>query len=262
MISIINKVLDIIKSITAKDLLYIIIICFLGWCIYSSHIKYSNMEDRYENNVNAFNDTISYYQSKTGELIAVKTAFECDIKDLEKINESLHSEIKDLKIKNDVLAGMNVSGKVEIPEVDTVYYVKYDTIYNGFKHDFNFNNEWRKLEGVVTYVPDSLRLNITKDEMYFDYTLAVDDKNQVYIKSSNPYVKYNDFTGFVIPSPKKPNFEWNIYANLEYNFNVNKVTPNVGTELMYKGISGFYEFDIINKHHLIGVGYRFKILNF
>lgn len=260
MIAIINKVLDIIKSITAKDLLYILIICLLGWWLYSSRVEYNNMQDKYENNVKAFTDTVSYYESKTGELIAVKAAFECDIKELEKLNESLHSEIKDLKIKNDVLSGMHVSGKVENPSVDTVFIVKQDSISNGFNHNFNFNNEWRTLEGIVSYIPDSLQLNITKDETYFDYTFAVDDKNNVYIKSSNPYIKYNEFTGFVIPKQKERKFEWNIYGEFQYNFSVNQAVPILGTEANYKGIGGFYEFDIVNKHHIIGVGYKFTLL--
>ena len=61
MISIISKVLDIITSITAKDLLYMLIIGLLGWMIYTQHISYNTIQDRYEHNVKAFTDTVSYY---------------------------------------------------------------------------------------------------------------------------------------------------------------------------------------------------------
>ena len=267
MLSFISNVLGIIKTIlnrlTAKDVLYILIIIGLCWLLWINYSNMNKLEDQYKNNVEALKDTVSYYKSKTGELVATKTAFECDIKELEKLNESLHAEIKDLKIKNDVLLGMHVSGKVENPSVDTVFIVKQDSIYKGFKHNFNFNNDWRTLEGYVAYIPDSLGVNITKDEIYFDYTLALDEKNNIYIKSSNPYVKYNEFTGFVIPEKPKPKkFELAIYANLEYKFKLNKLAPIIGTELNYKGFGGFYEFVPTNSEHIIGIGYKFKILNF
>ena len=265
--SFIRKVSSITKTIlnklTAKDVLYILIIIGLGWLLWTNHSNINKLEDQYKNNVKAFTDTVSYYKSKTGELVAYKTAFECDIKELEKLNESLHAEIKDLKIKNDILSGMHVSGKGENPLVDTVFIVRKDSIYNGFKHNFNFNNEWRTLEGYVSYIPDSLGVNITKDETYFDYTLVLDENNNIYIKSSNPYIKYNEFTGFIIPEkPKMKKFAWTIYSNLEYNFKVNKLKPIIGTELNYKGFGGFYEFVPTNSEHIIGIGYKFKILNF
>lgn len=267
MLSFISNVLGIIKTIlnklTAKDVLYILIIIGLGWLLWTNHSNMNKLEEQYKNNVEAFTDTVSYYKSKTGELVASKTAFECDIKELEKLNESLHAEIKDLKIKNDVLSGMHVSGKVENPSVDTVFIVNQDSISNGFKHNFNFNNDWRTLEGYVAYIPDSLGVNITKDETYFDYTLAIDENNNIYIKSSNPYIKYNEFTGFVIPEkPKLKKFEWGIYANLEYNFKVNKIAPIIGTELVYKGFTGFYEFVPTNSEHIFGIGYKFNIVKF
>lgn len=262
MISIISKVLDIITSITAKDLLYMLIIGLLGWMIYTQHISYNTIQDRYEHNVKAFTDTVSYYKSEAEHLIAVKSAFECDIKELEKLNTTLHDEIKDLKSKNKILTGMYVNGKIENPSVDTVYIVNHDTIQNGFNRNFNFNNKWRTLEGIVSYVPDSLKVNILKDEINFDYTVAVDDENKLYIKSSNPYIKYNSFTGYTVTSCKKNPFEWNIYGEFQYNFNLNNASPILGTEVSYKGINGFYEFDIINRHHIIGLGYKHTIFNF
>ena len=238
MISFINKILTALSKLTAKDILYIIIIIILGWCLWSQWKNNREDEARYETNITAFTDSVSYYKSKCGDLVATKTLFECNIKELEKLNEDLYSEIKDLKIKNEVLAGATISGKVENPSNDTVFIVKNDTIHNGFHHNFNFNNEWRILEGNVAYVPDSLKVNITKDIINFDYTFAIDDKNKLYIKSNNPYVHFDEFTGYTLPKEKKTHFS---------------IGPSVtaGYGLINQ------KFDIV-----IGVSAQWKIFNF
>lgn len=265
MLSIISNVLGIIKTLinklTAKDLLYFIIIGALGWLLWTSHCNKEALKERYENNIEAFTDSVSYYKSKNGDLVAMKTAFETNIKELESLNESLHTEIKDLKTKNDVLSGMHFNGSIENSSKDTVFIVDTDTIYNGFKHNFNFNNDWRDLEGYVHYIPDSLKVNITKDVTRFDYTVAIDEDNKIYIKSKNPYVKFDEFSGFTVPKPKDK-VELSIYAEGNYGFKSKQLTPLVGLDVSYKRFYGLYEYDIINNNHILGIGYKWNILKF
>ena len=54
----------------------------------------------------------------------------------------------------------------------------------------------------------------------------------------------------------------NIYGEYKYNFNTNKHTPILGTEAIYKGISTFYEYDIVNKHNIMGIGYKLSLLKY
>lgn len=198
----IKSILNLLNKITLKDIIYFIIIIGLVLML-SNSVKQSNINEKiYENNIIALNDTVSLYKTKTGELVATKTAFECDIKELKKINETLYTEIKELKSKNDIISGIHLNGEITNPNNDTVYIVKYDTIQNGFNHNFNFNNKWRDLEGTIYYNNDSVNLHINKDLVRFDYTIALDDKNKIYINSDNPYVKYNDISGFTIPKEK------------------------------------------------------------
>lgn len=234
MLAIIDKILTWISKLTAKDILYILIICVLGWIIYSQYNSSQNIKDEYNTNIVAYTDSISYYKTKNDDLVAQKGIFECEFKDMKKLNDSLYNEIKDLKIKNDVLVGMQVSGKVEYLPGDTVYIVKQDTISNGFKHNFNFNNQWRKLEGNVLYIPDSLKVNITKDEMLFDYTVAIDEENKLYIKSSNPYIKYNDFTGFTVPKQKKTHFSIGPSVTAGYGLINQKFDIMIGVSAQWK----------------------------
>lgn len=265
MLSIIGNVLGLLKTflekITAKDILYFLIICLLGWLLWTSYTSKEALKERYENNIEAFTDSVSYYKSKTGDMVAMKTAFETNIKELENLNESLYTEIKDLKAKNDVLSGMHFNGSIENSSKDTVFIVNTDTIYNGFKHNFNFNDEWRDLEGYVHYIPDSLKVNVTKDITRFDYTVAIDEDNKIYIKSKNPYVKFDEFTGFTIPKPKDK-VEFSIYGEAQYQFKYKQVTPIVGLDISYKRVYGLYEYDIINNNHIVGIGYKWKFLDF
>jgi hypothetical protein len=225
------------------------------------HCDKNELNDRYKNNIKAFTDSVSYYKSKTGDMVAMKTAFETNIKELENLNESLYAEIKDLKTKNDVSSGVHFNGSIENSSKDTVFLVKQDTIYKGFKHNFNFNDEWRDLEGYIDYAPDSLKVNVTKDVTRFDYTVAIDEDNKIYIKSKNPYVKFDEFTGFTIPKPKDK-FILSIFGELKYDFKNTKVLPIIGLDGSYKQFNGFYEYDIINNNHFIGAGYKFNLVKF
>lgn len=196
------RVLDFIKQITFKDIVYIIIIITLSYFLYSVSVNSVKEEQQYSNNITALNDTISLYKTKNGDLIASKTIFECNIKDLEHLNDSLHEEIKKLKSKNEILSGVYLNGTIENPKNDTIYVVKHDTIHNGFNYPFSFNNNWRDLEGNIVYKKDSLYLSLNKDIVKFDYTVGIDDKNKIYINSNNPYVKYNNISGFTVPTYK------------------------------------------------------------
>lgn len=265
MLSIINNFLEIIKTllnkITAKDVLYFLIICCLTLFLLNTKSNKEMLKERYENNIEVYNDSINYYKSKLGDVVAEKKVFESNIKELKNLNESLYNEIKDLKSKNDILSGMHFNGSIENQLKDTVFIVETDTLYKGFNHKFNFNDEWRDLEGYVQYIPDSLKLNITKDITRFDYTVALDKDNNLYIKSKNPYIKYNEFTGFTLPK-EKDKFNLSLYGELEYDFNSQKLLPYVGANIDYKYYTGGYKFEPINKNHFINIGIKYSILKF
>ena len=130
------KLVDFIKSITLKDLIFVGIIVILFGCLCFSMNKCSTVNDRYENNIKALTDTISYYESKTGSLIATKTAYESDIKELKLVNDDLYQEIADMKIKlKNISSAANIKGEIIYEPGDTVYIVKSDTIYKGFENE-------------------------------------------------------------------------------------------------------------------------------
>lgn len=220
-------------SITMKDIVYVLIIALLIGALSISVDRCSRANHEYKNNIEALNDTIHYYKAKNGNLVATKLAFESDIKTLKLLNEELYDEINNLKAKSDVTSATHFEGVIEYEVHDTTYIVQHDTIQNGFTKDFAFNNDFRKLEGNVNYYNDTVGVKINKDEMYFDYTVAMDKKNNIYIESDNPYVKYNKITGFQVPKQRRK--RWNLGPSVNFGYDPinNKPAFTLGASLTY-----------------------------
>ena len=185
--------------------IYILIICLLVGFLSISVNRCTNTTEEYKHNIEALNDTIKYYQDKNGNLVATKLAFESDIKTLKLLNKDLYDQIDSMKLNPKVITQIiTIGGEIEIPEKDTTFVVNTDTISKGFYKEFNFNNKYRILEGNVNYDGNqNLGVHITKDIMNFDYTIAMDKDARIYVKSTNPYIKYNEISGFTVPKQKQ-----------------------------------------------------------
>ena len=224
-----NKLINWIKTIKIRDIVFVCIIILLFLFLTNLCGRYSDLERRYDNNITALTDTISYYESKNGSLIATKTAYESDIKELKHVNNKLYQEIADFKIKlKNVSSGVNFGGEIVYLPGDTCYLVKQDTIYAGFTKEFNFSNDWRKLSGDIKYKPDSLSLTFKEDKVLFDYTIVMDKNNKIYIKSKNPYVSYNEMTGFTVPKQRPKRWGLSLYGGYGFDVINKKFNPNLG----------------------------------
>lgn len=213
------------------------VLCFVLMCV--SIKSCINAERMAYNNIEALTDTIHYYKSKNGDLVASKTILQGDISILKKVNDSLYNTIQDMKIKNPQQI-VYIETEVVNEKKDTAWIVQHDTISaeTNLRKDFAFNNDYRSLEGNVNYKDNLLGLNITKDEVYLDYTLAVKD-NKVYVTSSNPYVKYKDIQGITIPQDRYM-FSIGIGPSIGYGYNF--VTKDLGP---YLGISLNLNYNLI-----------------
>ena len=185
-------------------------------------------------NIIALNDTIKQYKTKNNELYVSKTLLLGDLNTLKLANDSLFNVLKSMNIK-DPTSVVYIGSHIDNGKKDTAWVIQpiyqHDTIMNNpdIQKQFAFNNEYRELEGNV-YVKDSvLGLNIDKDKVYFDYTLAIED-NKVYVKSNNPYVQYDKIQGLTLPSHKKS--WWGIVVGPSigygYDFNGKKFGPTIG----------------------------------
>ena len=169
---------------------------------YSIHTN-KQMEKTYEHNMRALSDTIHYYTGKNGVNVANKDIW------VGPINEAFEERFKELQEQLDNMKVRNADQVVYVEtevvnEVhDTTYIIDRNLEY--LKKEFSFTNNFRDLEGYMELNNNNLGLNITRDVVRADYTLAIKD-GRVYLSSDNPYVLYNEIQGVTIPKPKKPRF--------------------------------------------------------
>lgn len=234
-----DKILDWIKGFTLKDFTYLVIIGLLIGLLSTAVSTCSRTKKQSRNNIEALKDTIKYFKDKNGNLVATKLAFESDIKTLKLLNEDLYKEVENLKLKNSISNIVYVDGTIENEVHDTTFIVQHDTISNGFYRTFNFDNPpYRYLSGDITYKNDSLGLKIDKDVVAFDYTIAMDKDNHIYVKSNNPYVKYNEISGYTVPKPKRKRWSLGPSVNVGYGYNITGkqgagLNVSVGVSLNY-----------------------------
>ena len=216
-----------------KDILIYLAFVVISAMFLMSLKQCNDNKQRYENNIEALTDSVNYFKSKSDMLVAEKKVFELEnINELKKLNSSLYNEVNDLKNlvkKKNITNATQFSGVITNELHDTTYIVEYDTITRGFSHDFAFNDEWRELEGNVNYFNDSLSMGITKDITRFDYTVVTDKDNKVYIKSKNPYVQFDEFTGFTIPNKTNKQKHFGIGPEIGMGINTKgEFTPYIG----------------------------------
>ena len=190
-----------------------------------------NERDMLKESIEAIYDTIHYYKGKNDELVASKKLLQGDLDILKTVNKELYDKIESMKQKG-VDHVVYVESVIENPP-DTIYW-EIDNSEDSITKHFNFNDRWRVLEGYVSYTPNQLGLNITKDQVYFDYTLAIRD-NQVYITSENPYIRYNEITGLVIPQQLQKKKHWSVGPMIYGGFDVmnRKFGAGIGIGVTY-----------------------------
>ena len=219
-----------------KDIFQVLIMIILFvWALLSMQ-RCSTMKLNYEtvqNNIVALTDSIEYYECKTGELVAQKTMLTGEIKDLKESHSkelnALYNDLNSMKRKNAQLAAQ-IKGFIDNPVKDTVW--KYDTIKftQSLIQPFDFSDKWRTLSGNITLDDDTMRLNIKEDQVFFDYTIAIEN-GCIYIKSDNPYVKYDCITS--IQEQQKKSKHWNIgfQAGFGFQYGMLNKTIDVGPYL-------------------------------
>ena len=204
-----------------KDIFQVLLIVILFvWALISMQ-RCSVLKHNYEtaqNNIVALTDSIEYYECKTGELVAQKTMLVGEIKDLKESHSKelncLYDDLNSMKRKNAQMAAQ-LKGFIYNPVKDTIW--KYDTIKfeKSLIQPFDFSDKWRILSGNIILKDDTIGLNIKEDQVFFDYTIAIED-GCIYIKSDNPYVKY-DYVTAIQEQQKKPK-HWNIGFQAGFGF--------------------------------------------
>lgn len=178
-----------------------------------------------DNNITALTDSVHFYKSKSGDLVAEKTLLLGDMNTLKLANKELADQIEDMKLHNPQQV-VYVETEIINDVHDTVWVV--ESLDSIVKKDFNFDNEWRVLNGFVMLDDKDLSLSIENDKVLVNYTLAIKD-NKVYVMSDNPYVKYNEIQGITLPKTRK-NFSIGIGPAISYGWwpGMSKPSPFFG----------------------------------
>ena len=223
-----DKLVEFLKSVKTH-LIYATIIIVLLFTLSISVKSCQENKQLYNNNVTALIDSVSYYKAKNGELVTSKSLLEGDMSLLKKTNSELANELNSMKIKNPEQVVKIVTEYIKTPS-DTIWAI--DSTNVNITKQFNFTDDYRSLVGDVYLKNNMLGLNINKDEVYANYTLAIKD-NKAYITTNNPYIKISDIQGITIPTPKIKHFYLGPSINFGYDPIQNKPTFNVGVSIGY-----------------------------
>lgn len=223
-----DKLIEFLKSIKIH-LIYTAIIILLLFLLGVSVKSCQENKQSCNNNITALTDSISYYKSKNGELVASKTLLEGEFSLLEKTNSKLADELKSMKVTDPEQVVKIVTKYVQLPS-DTVWVV--DSTDINITKQFDFTDKYRSLAGNIYLKDDMLGLNINKDEVYANYTLAIKD-NKAYVTSDNPYIKISDIQGITLPTPKTKHFYLGPSINFGYDPIQKKPTFNIGVSVGY-----------------------------
>ena len=223
-----DKLIKFLKSVKTH-LIYVAIIIVLLFVLSISVRSCQEIKQLYNNNVTALIDSVSYYKAKNGELVTSKSLLEGDMSLLKKTNSELANELNSMKIKNPEQVVKIVTEYIKTPS-DTIWAI--DSTNVNITKQFNFTDDYRSLVGDVYLKNNMLGLNINKDEVYANYTLAIKD-NKAYITTNNPYIKISDIQGITIPTPKTKHFYLGPSINFGYDPIQNKPTLNIGVSIGY-----------------------------
>lgn len=223
-----DKLIELLKSVKTH-LIYVAIIIVLLFVLSISVRSCQENKQLYVDNVTALIDSVSYYKVKNGELVASKSLLEGDMSLLEKTNSELANELNSMKVKNPEQVVKIVTKYIKAPS-DTVWVI--DSTNVNITKQFDFTDDYRSLTGDVYLKNNMLGLNISKDEVYTNYTLAIKD-NKAYITTNNPYIKILDIQGITIPTPKIKHFYLGPSINFGYDPIQNKPSFNIGVSIGY-----------------------------
>lgn len=207
------------------------IIVFLLILLSFSVRQCNNYKHEYSINLCAMHDTIHTYKDRYNRLVATTLAYEANIKDLKLLNNDLYNEISALKSKP--VTATHITTTITHEVHDTTYIIKSSDMVQGITERFDYSNPYRTLAGTISYHPDTLEMKIDSDKVYVDFTVALDNKNNIHITSNNPYVKYNSISGFILPKQKKKRFSVGPYIGYGIDISNGKPNPQVGIGLSY-----------------------------
>ena len=231
------------KDVERKTLILLIVEAVLFAAVLFGYISSANEKETiYEQNLTAAHDTIEVYRMKNNEMLYEKSLYIQAEEDLMKQLNMSKNEIKELKKKVgdlEVLAAVGTTIKV-----DTIHSTKDSIIYvdNGFRHKFEFDDEWISINGLSWYDGNSSGVDIYDIYMEAPLNVGVSEDYKLFITSKNPYVNITSIEGSILENSKQSptSSKWGIGIGMGFGFQYGLIHkeldfgPQFGIEIQYK----------------------------
>jgi hypothetical protein len=195
------------NNLRLVTILLVLALIVLGLFSIKSCNQNRKLVQDFENALN-YKDTVMYYKSKNGDLVAYNSTLSIQLSNFAKVNSDLEKEIRDLKIKKPQVVTKTVT-KVEIKEVLIPYEVKLPC--DSFSVPINFNDGWIAIGGRSTDTGIRFDSIVLRNDMIIavgekDNGLFKRNESIVAIKSDNPYFKTESLQNYTF-KPKEPFYD-------------------------------------------------------
>ena len=242
-INIIKAILSILKKLSFKDIVLLVLILFAGFY----YIEYKHYYNKSLTPIVIYDtDSLFIYKNKIKEVYKEKEIYVQTIKDLKNKNTLLANEVN--KLKDNPVVVTQTELKVKL---DTVY-AKSDTIIIE-PNDSLYKLKWSKednqyycIKGQTDVKSDfsKFETQITNLELSTNLTLDIIEKNntlQIIGKTDNPYVNIMSMDGVVLDPSKNPLLKkyykqkkWSIGPSIGVGITKDKnISPYIGIGLQY-----------------------------
>lgn len=177
-------------------------------------------EQKQRKNIEALNDSVTYYENRAGELTAQKQAFQTDVKQLKTLNDSLYKELKKEKDKVDYISQITANISSDTTEFDSTSATS--TGVNAWRFNWNLSRRgdgWQRiLEGYTffkiddTGIPYDPNTILTRDILNMQLVTGIRDVNgrkKIFVRSTYPNIQFTQIQGAIIDQgvgsdPNKP----------------------------------------------------------
>lgn len=221
------------KTFIIKNKVKILVstILILLFFLYRSNNKLNSYKNKADNELVIRLDSVKYYKSKLGQLVASNKVLSTSQQDFKKgyyiKDDSLNDIMKKFKkIKSSVI----IKTQTVIKEIKVPY---KDTIPFSFKKEFKFQNPFYNINGISTHkgvTINNLNISTTLRQVtgvktnWFKKTITTD------VSSSNPFVKIKDIHSQTIEI-KKRRIGLGLFTGYDYT-----LKPTIAIGLSYNFI--------------------------
>lgn len=230
----------IISKIKNVLLIVISIVCVI---LFLSTTCANRKNKQYEENIEAYKDSIHTLTFENGELLAYKQSFIDENKNLHEylnISEKKYKELEHkLKEKIDYISELESNVRVDSIVIRDSVYLRDDHV---LVIPFGYQDKWVAFGGeTVVYDSTCAETNVDSVCMSIPLVVGFDRNNKFFAETENPYVKFTSINSAVTYKEEKKK-RWNIGFQLGFGVQYDLIHRYVGVG-PYLGVGVSYGFD-------------------